>query len=240
MGVSTRAVSDALAASALKNAWLGQVFRQIGVSAVEHIALRVDEGDRQCQFRRQHAVEQALAAREFIQAQAAVRFLVFELEQLRGVVRLAQSETGMVGQGARQRLADGHGVAHGAGALLAHLVKDGRPQRQQQDEREQGHQAETVQAAGKALQGSCYRYHGRLQARVMEKGRGGVARMIADSAALRVTLLPPLPSSVRGLSLGLFCVKSNIRGAAHAKKSTPAAIRAGGVAEKVQLRLHPH
>jgi hypothetical protein len=43
--------------------------------------------------------------------------------------------------------------------------------------------------------------------------------MIADSAALRVTLLPPLPSSVRGLLLGLFCVKSNICGAAHEKKA---------------------
>ncbi|MNQ09487.1 hypothetical protein D3C85_223040 [compost metagenome] len=165
--------------------WLrSQLFRQIRVGAVDHIALRVDEGDRQFQLRWQHAVEQPLAACEFIEAQAAVRFLVFELEQLRGMVRLAQGETGMVGQGTRQRLADGHGVAHGAGPLLAHLIVDGRPQRQQQHEREQGHQTDAVQAAGKALQGSRYRYHGRLQARFMEKGRGGVARMIAEIGCL--------------------------------------------------------
>ncbi|UQV44757.1 hypothetical protein KIV45_23725 [Janthinobacterium lividum] len=48
-----------------------------------------------------------------------------------------------------------------------------------------------------------------------------MARMIADSAALRVTLLPPLLLSVRGLSLVLFCVKSNMRGAVRTKKVPP-------------------
>ncbi len=68
------------------------------VGRVEHGAVAVEQGHGQIQARRQHAVEQAVAAGEFGQAQTSAGFLELQLEQLGGVIALAQDMADVLGQ----------------------------------------------------------------------------------------------------------------------------------------------
>ncbi len=109
---------------------------EIAVLAIEHLAVRVEQGHRQLEPGRQQRVEQAVAAAEFGQPQGTSRFLELELEQLGGMVRLAQQVVGMLGQRTRQRLAVLDGLEARVLQLLADLVHHRRPHGAQKRQRE--------------------------------------------------------------------------------------------------------